>query len=86
MTQDKNIGVERFEVAGRVLQRFAFGQTRCRRRNIDHVGTQPVGGQLEGRARPGARLDEKVDQGFATQRRNLFDLPRPDLFERGGRF
>ena len=72
VAQNENVGVQRLEIFRGVLERFAFGQTRSRRRDVDHVRAQTKRGQLERSARARARLDEKVDQRFALQRRDFF--------------
>src|ERR1700731_697618 len=73
--------MQRLEIASSVFERFAFGQTRCCRGNVDHVGAQAVRGQLERCARARAWFDKKVDQRFAAERRNFLDLASADLFE-----
>ena len=49
-------------------------EARGGRGDIDHVGAQAEGGQLERGARAGARLDEEIDQRLAAQRGDLLDL------------
>ena len=65
----------------RVLQRLALVDARAGRADADHVGAEPLGGELEARARAGRGLVEQVDNGPAAERRDLLDLPPGDLDE-----
>ena len=49
----------------RVLQRLALVDRGAGRLDADHVGGEPLRGELEGGERPGARLVEEVDDGAA---------------------
>ena len=40
VTQHNNVGLQGFEIARSVLERFAFGQARSRCRDIDYVGAE----------------------------------------------
>src|SRR6202163_4727978 len=73
--------MQRLEIASSVFERFAFGQTRCCRGNVDHIGAQAVSGQLERGARARAWFDKEVDQRFAAKRRDFLDLAGADLFK-----
>src|SRR4029079_4207391 len=53
-----------------------------RDRDAERVGAQPLLGHLERRPRPGARLEEEIDDGAASQRRDLLDGTRGDLLHR----
>src|SRR5205814_9566963 len=81
VAQDENVGMHGLEIASGVFERFAFGQTRRCRGNVDHIGAQAVRGQLERGARARARFNEEVDQRFTAKRRDFFDLASADLFE-----
>ena len=83
--QDDDIGMIRFEHPGGVFERFAFRQAGSRRRDVDDVGAQAFGGELEGSAGARARFDEEIDQRFALQRRDFFYFACSDLFEGVGR-
>ena len=65
--QDDDVGVIRFEHPRGVFERFAFRQAGSRRRDVDDVGAQAFGGELEGSAGARARFDEEIDQRFALQ-------------------
>ena len=84
VAQDDDIGVQRLEVARGVLERLALGEAGGAGGDIDDVGAEAEGGELEGGAGAGARLDEEIDQRFAAQGRDFFDLARADLLEGGG--
>ena len=86
VTQDENIGVECFEIARGVLERFAFGQAGSGRRDIDYVRAQPKRGEFERCAGARARLDEEIHQCLSAQRRHLLDLAGADFLERVGGF
>ena len=81
VAKDENIGMQRFKIPRGVLERFALAQTGCRRRNVNHVGAQPMGRELERRSRARARFDEEVHQRFAAKRGHFLDLAGADLFE-----
>src|SRR5947208_15952174 len=66
VAQHDDVGMQRLEIARGVLERFAFGKTRCRCRNIDHVSAQPKCSELERSACSCAWLDKKVHQRFAA--------------------
>ena len=81
VTQHKNIGVQRLEIARGVFKRFALGQAGRTRRDVNHIGAQAKRGQLKRCSGTRARLDKEVYQRFAAQRRDLLDLACADLFE-----
>ena len=58
-----------------------FRQAGGCRRDIDDVRAQANRSDLEGGARARARLDEKIHERLATQRRDFFDLARPDFLK-----
>ncbi len=76
-----HVGGHRVEVPRRVEQRLALDGRRRRARDVDRVGRQPLGRDLERRARAGRRLEEQVDDRLAPQRRHLLDGPLVDLQE-----
>ena len=61
---------------------LALGHRRNGCGNVDDIGTEPFAGNLERGPRAGARLVKEVDQGFSSQRRDLLDVSRGDLFHR----
>ena len=53
--------------------------------DVDHVGAEAMGGELEAHARAGAGLDEEIDHRLAAQGRHFLDLARAHVLEgRGG--
>ena len=58
-----------------VLERLALVDARARRADADDVGAEPLGGELEARARPRRGLVEEVDDRASAERGNLLDLP-----------
>ena len=79
-----DVGMQRFEIFGGVLERFAFRQAGSGGGNIDHVRAQAKCREFERSARARARLDEKIDQRFSAQGRHFLDLARAHLLKRVG--
>jgi hypothetical protein len=75
----------RLEGDGGVLEALALGDARSLGGEVDHVGTQALGGQLEGDPGPGGVLEEQVADGPAAQRGHLLDRPVGDLGQVRGR-
>jgi hypothetical protein len=67
------------EIQSRVEQRLALGQSGRGDADVDGVGGQTFGGELERRARAGRGFEKKIDDGFAAQGRDFFDLAVGDL-------
>ena len=63
------------------MKGLAFGRRRRRRREVDPVGRQTLGRDLERRARARRRFEKQVDDGLAAQGRHLLDGPIGDLQE-----
>src|SRR5204863_6842505 len=63
---------------------FALLDARAARGEVHDVGGQPLGGELEGRARARARLVEEVEDRAPAPRGDLLDVAVGDLRERGG--
>ena len=84
VAHDDDVGVEGFEVAGGVLEGFAFFERGGLGGEIDDVGGEALGGQFEADARAGGRLDEEVDDGFAAQGGDFFDGALADGLEGAG--
>ena len=57
----------------------AFFSARARRREVDHVGREPLARDLEAGARARRGLEEQVDDGAAAQGRDLLHLALADL-------
>ncbi len=81
VAQHDHVGRHRVQVARGVEQRLALDRRRRRARDVDGVGRQPLGGDLERRARARRRLEEQVDHRLAPQRRHLLDGALGDLQE-----
>ncbi len=58
MPHDKHVGMHGREIVHGVQQRLTLGLRRSRYVEIDHVRRQPLGGDLEGRARTCAGLEK----------------------------
>ena len=76
-----HVGRHGVQVAGGVEQRLALDGRRRRARDVDRVGRQPLGRDLERRAGAGRGLEEQVDDRLAPQGRHLLDRPLGDLEE-----
>src|SRR5665213_636801 len=76
--RDRRHGVQ---VPRGVEQGLALDRRRRRARDVDRVGREPLGRDLERGARAGRRLEEQVDDGLAPQRRYLLYRPLVDLEE-----
>ena len=61
---------------------LALGGRRARDVEVDHVGRQPLGGDLERRARARRVLEEQVEDALAAQQRHLLHLALVDAEER----
>jgi hypothetical protein len=62
------------QVGNGVEQALALGGRAARDVEVDHVGAQALGGDLEGGAGAGAVLEEQVEHALAAQQRHLLDL------------
>jgi hypothetical protein len=63
----EHIGGHGAQVGNGVEQRFALGGRRARNVQVDHVGRQALGGNLERGSRAGAVLEKQVENAFAAQ-------------------
>ena len=72
---DHAVGAHRLQRQSGVLQALALGHARPFRREVDHVGGQPLGRGLERAAGAGGVLEEEVDDRAAAQGRQLLDRP-----------
>ena len=75
VTEHDHVRVVGRERQRRVLQRLALVDRRAGRLERQRVGRQPLGGELERRARARRRLVEDVEDEAAAQRRQLLVLP-----------
>jgi len=85
VAHDEHVGVHRDQVVDRVEQRFALRRGRRADVQVDHVGRQPLGGDLEGGARARRALEEQVEHRLAAQQRHLLDVAVGHADEGGGR-
>ena len=84
MADHHRVDLHRLDGAGGVGEALPLLRAGGRAGQVDGVGRQPLGGQLEAGAGAGGRLEEQVGDGLALQRRDLLDLARGDLLERVG--
>ncbi len=83
---DDEIGEHRGDVVRRVAQGLPLRLRRTGGAEVDHVRREPLGGDLEGDAGAGRRLEEEIHHRLAAQGRHLLDRPAGDFGERlGGR-
>ena len=80
MPDDQSVHAHRGDGQHGVAQRLALGHRGALGADVDHVGRQPLAGDLEGRAGPGGVLEEQVDDRAPAQCRQL--LHRPALDQR----
>ena len=79
--QDDRVGLVGAERQHGVLQRLALLDARAAGGEVDDVGRQPLGGQLEGAAGARRGLVEEVEDHPPAQRGHLLDLAVGDLGE-----
>lgn len=84
MPQHDHVGVERLDVLRGVAEGFALGRAGGGGVEGDDIGTQELGGHLEGDAGTGAGLEEEVDDGLAPEGGDFLDLAVKDAAERAG--
>ena len=79
MPDDQGVHAHRRHGQHGVPQRLALGHRRALGADVDHVGGEPLAGELERGAGPGGVLEEQVDHRPAAQCRQLLDRPALDL-------
>ena len=84
VADDQDIRLHGLQVVGRVRQGLAFDGAGGRHRQVEGVGAEAFGGDLEGHAGPGAGLVEHGHHRLAPQGGDLLDGPPGDLLEGGG--
>ncbi len=62
------------QVIHRIEQRLALAGRRGTNVEVDHIGRQALGGNLESGAGARAVLEEDIEHRFAVQQRDFFDL------------
>ena len=70
----KDVGRHGTQGGDRVEQRFALGGRGAGNVQVDHVGREARGSDLEGGAGAGGVLEEQVEDASAAQQRHLLDL------------
>ena len=85
VAEHDHVGIERLNVLRRIAQGLALGGAGAGGVEGYDVGAEALGGHLEGDARAGAGLEEKIDDGLAAEGRNLLHAAAEDFFESGGR-
>ncbi len=83
VAEDDKVGVERLDVPGGVLERLALGDARGLGGDVQGIGREALGGELEGNAGARARLHEKAGHRLAPKGGDLLDRAGGDLLERG---
>ena len=85
VAHDEDVGGHGREVGDGVQQRLALAGRAARDVQVEHVGRQALGRDLERGARARAVLEEQVEHAFAAQQRHLLDLAVIDADEVGRR-
>jgi hypothetical protein len=80
----EQVGGHGAQVGDGVQQRLALGGRGARDVQVDDVGRQPLGRDLEGGAGARAVLEEQVEHALAAQQRHLLDLAVVHADEVGG--
>jgi hypothetical protein len=74
VAHDEHVGLHRRQVGDGVEQGFALALRRGVDVQVDHVGGQPFGGDLEGGAGARGVLEEDVEDGLAAQQRHFLHI------------
>ncbi|CFP64619.1 Uncharacterised protein [Bordetella pertussis] len=80
----EQVGLHGRQVGDGIEQGFALGRGRGGDVQVDHVGRQALGGDLEGGARAGGVLEEQVEHAFAVQQGQLGEFLSGRRHEGGG--
>ncbi len=81
MAHNEHVGLHRRQIGHGVEYRFAFALRGHIDRQVDNVGRQPLGGDLECRACPGRSFEKQVEHRLAAQQRHFLDLALGDADE-----
>ncbi|MFM1944055.1 MAG: hypothetical protein RI897_3037, partial [Verrucomicrobiota bacterium] len=84
VTDDEDVGIEGFEIARCIFERFSLFERGGFGGEVDDVGGEAEGGEFERDARPGGGFGKQVDDGFTAQGGDLFDGAFADGLEGGG--
>jgi hypothetical protein len=74
VAHDEHVGLHGRQVGHGIEQGFALALRRGVDVQVDHVGGQPLGGDLEGGAGAGGVLEEDVEDGLAAQQGHLLHV------------
>ncbi|KAF5293242.1 hypothetical protein FQR65_LT20132 [Abscondita terminalis] len=85
VAHDEEVGGHGREVGDGVQQRLALAGRAACDVQVEHVGRQALGRDLERGARARAVLEEQVEHALAAQQRHLLDFAVVDADEVGGR-
>ena len=85
VAHDKDVGRHGREIVYGVQQGFALAGRAARDVQVEHVGRQALGRNLEGGARARAVLEEQIEHTLAAQQRHLLDFAVVDADEVAGR-
>ena len=75
MAHDEHVGLHRRQIGDGVEQGFALALRGSVDVQVDHVGGQPLGGDLEGCAGTRGVLEEDVEDCLAAQQRHFLHVP-----------
>ena len=81
MAHDEQVGVHGAQVVDGIEQGLALGRRRLVDVEVDDVGAQTLGGNLEGGAGARRVLEKQVEDALAAQQRHLLDLAYRDFHE-----
>ena len=84
MTEHDHVRRHRLDVHRGIGQRLSLEDARRRHGDVQRIRAQALLGNLERRARSGARLVEEIDDCLPAQGRHFLDRPLPDLAHRLG--
>ncbi|MEY3782765.1 MAG: hypothetical protein RIS97_943, partial [Pseudomonadota bacterium] len=83
VAHDENVGGHGAQIGDGVQKRLAFGGGGAGDVEVDDVGAQAFGGDLKRRAGAGRVFKKQVENAFAAQERDFFDLAVVDRDEVG---
>ena len=85
VAHDKDVGRHGREIVDGVQQGLALAGRAARNVQVEHVGRQALGRNLEGGAGTRAVLEEEIEHALAAQQRHLLDFTVVDADEVAGR-
>ena len=84
MAHHEHVRGHGFQVAQGIEQGFALAGGGFGDIQVEHVGAEALGRQLEGAAGTGAGFEEQIDHCLAAQQWHLLDGPPPHIHKTGG--